>query len=501
MPDRPTARQLIELVLDGGSFASWDEPPRREGPEAPDEAYAAQLARAQEKSGADEAVLTGRARLDGHDVAVLVGEFGFLAGSIGRATARRIRAAIRRATAEGLPLLAAPVSGGTRMQEGVPAFVQMAPIVAALAAHRAAGLPYLVWLRHPTTGGVMASWGSLGQMTAAEPEALVGFLGPRVYEALHGETFPDGVQTGENLTRHGVIDGVLPAADLRSTASRVLSLLTQRVRPSDAGPLDLADLAELAPEHGVPATHGETWEVIRRSRSAAHPGVRDLLAHAAEDTVLLGGTGEGERDPGVLIALTRIGGRSCVLVGHDRAAQAARGPFGPGGLRTARRGVRLATELRLPLVTVVDTGGAELSVAAEQGAMAGEIARSLADLTTAPVPTVSVLLGQGNGGGALALLPADRIVATDAGWLSPLPPEGASVIVHRDTEHAAEMAHAQGVTAFAMSAAGLVDVLVPTQDTARQTVRLVAAVAAREIAHPEAADQAERLSARLERFA
>ena len=107
----------------------------------------------------------------------MLGEFAFLAGSIGRAAADRLVAAIERATIERLPLVAGPVSGGTRMQEGTPAFVQMVRISQAVAAHKAAGLPYLVYLRHPTTGGVMASWGSLGQVTAAEPGALVGFLG------------------------------------------------------------------------------------------------------------------------------------------------------------------------------------------------------------------------------------------------------------------------------------------------------------------------------------
>ena len=150
----------------------------------------------------------------GRRVAVLMGEFAFLAGSIGRASADRLVAAIERATREGLPLLAGPVSGGTRMQEGTPAFVQMVRITQAVAAHKAAGLPYLVYLRHPTTGGVMASWGSLGHVTVAEPGALVGFLGPRVYEALYGRPFPAGVQTAENLFARGIIDAVVAPEDV-----------------------------------------------------------------------------------------------------------------------------------------------------------------------------------------------------------------------------------------------------------------------------------------------
>src|SRR5690606_13950742 len=139
----------------------------------------------------------------------------FLAGTIGVAAADRLVRAIERATRERLPLLAATASGGTRMQEGTLAFVQMVKISDAVMAHRAAGLPYLVYLRHPTTGGVFASWGSLGHLTAAEPGALVGFLGPRVYESLRGHPFPEGVQVAENLHAHSLVDAVLEPRELR----------------------------------------------------------------------------------------------------------------------------------------------------------------------------------------------------------------------------------------------------------------------------------------------
>ena len=193
---RLSARDLIDAVTDRGTYQSWDVPADRRGC-PPD--YRAELERAGLRAGTDEAVLTGEGRIGGARVALLLSEFSFLAGSIGNATATRLLRAIERATAERLPLLAFPASGGTRMQEGTPAFVRMVAIANAVTAHKAAGLPYLVYLRHPTAGGVLASWGSLGQLTTAEPGALVGFLGPLVYEALYGEAFPEGVQRAENL--------------------------------------------------------------------------------------------------------------------------------------------------------------------------------------------------------------------------------------------------------------------------------------------------------------
>ena len=170
------------------------------------------------------------------------------------------------------------------------------------------------------------------------------------------------------------------------------------------------------------------------TRSAERLGVRDVLRYGAHGTIALNGTEEGEQDAAVLVTLTRLDGQPCVLVGQDRLRQTRTTPLGAAALREARRGMRLAEELGLPLVTVIDTPGAELSPEAEEGAIAGEIARCIATLTTMTVPTVSVILGQGCGGGALALLPAQVVIATQNAWLSPLPPEGASVIRHGDVE-------------------------------------------------------------------
>ena len=266
------ATELRDAVLDPGSFRSWDSPPPAVTADAE---YAAELARARAATGLDEAVLTGEGTVFGRRVAVVACEFGFLAGSIGVAAAERITAAVERATAERLPLLASPSSGGTRMQEGTVAFLQMVKIAAAVTVHKQAHLPYLVYLRNPTTGGVFASWGSLGHVTVAQPGALIGFLGPRVYEQLYGEPFTAGVQTAENLLAHGVIDGVVPLESLRPTLDRALRVL---VDPPAEPPA--ADPAEPIPE--VPA-----WESVMASRRPDRPGVGWLLREGATDRVLL----------------------------------------------------------------------------------------------------------------------------------------------------------------------------------------------------------------------
>ncbi len=176
----------------------------------------------------------------------------------------------------------------------------------------------------------------------------------------------------------------------------------------------------------------------------------------------------------MLLALARfaVSPRWC-----SASSGVAAGWSGPAALREARRGMALAAELRLPLVLVIDTAGPALSAEAEQGGLAGEIAHCLAELVTLDTPTVSVLLGQGSGGPALAMVPADRVLAALHGWLAPLPPEGASAIVFRDTAHAAELSAAQGIRSADLLASGIVDAIVPE--------------------HPDAADEPVEFSRRL----
>ncbi|WP_151550543.1 MULTISPECIES: carboxyl transferase domain-containing protein [unclassified Corynebacterium] len=450
-----SAQQLIDEVLDPDSFQNWGTTPNYGDI---DDAYKDSLARAREKSGVDEAVIIGEGRVAGHRVACVLGEFRFLGGSIGAATARRIIDGIHRATAENLPLLISPSSGGTRMQEGTPAFSLMVSITTAVYRHKDKHLPFLVYLRNPTTGGVMASWGSAGNLTFAEPGALLGFLGPRVVELTTGKPMPPGVQTGENLATHGVIDGVINPAELRASVIKLVTTLTP----------DPQQHAPARPEYLITAEQGyepehSAWDSIVATRRNDRPGLRDVLAVLADSYIELNGTGDGRHSPAVQVGIATLGGRPVVIMGQDRHAQPphAVSELGPAALRFARRGIQLAHELNIPLISFIDTPGAELSREAEEAGMAGSISRTLNELVSVDVPTVSVILGQGCGGGALAMLPSDAVISAEHGWLSPLPPEGASAIIYRDVHHAAEMMDAQDVSAVCLMNAGIVSGIVP----------------------------------------
>ena len=323
-----SARGLIDAVLDPDP-SSWDRPV------CADDAYQEQLRRLPSGPGRTRRCITGRGSVQGRPVAVLVSEFAFLAGSIGRVAAERITAAVRRATAERLPIVASTASGGTRMQEGAAAFLEMITISKALMDHKAAGLPYLVHLRHPTTGGVFASWGSLGHVTVAEPGALIGFLGPKVYEALHHEPFPSDVQTAENLAAHGVIDGVVETSDLPFLLDRALGVLVD------------PPVAPTLPRRTGAAGPVDAWTSVLRTRQPDRAGVRELLRYGATGTLRLT---EPDASRPRRTDSTR---RPAVRAGRpgpypDQADGSGR--VTPGASRDEPR-----ADLGLPLVTVIDT--------------------------------------------------------------------------------------------------------------------------------------------------
>ncbi len=472
---RTSVSEVLAALSDPGTeWIPWDprtliapdEWDRREA--GLSDEYRHELQHARARTGQDESIVSGTVTIDGHSVAVLACNFDFLAGSAGQLACDLVVATLARAGSEGLPVVALPSSGGTRMQEGTRAFVHMADMTRAVATYRSRGLPLLNWLRHPTTGGVMATWASLGSLVWGEPGALTGFLGPRVYESLFGDEFPAGVQEPGHLTRTGVLDGAVALDELRP---RVVAFLTTwRARRPSPGAATEGALAEVTLEGGNDAAaRVDDWDCVLATRAADWPTLADFL-NPIEIPNVITGTGTGESASTLIAGLTTLdapgGSIGCVLIAQDAGPrsgldQRPEDALTPGDLRVADRAIELASELGLPIVTVVNTWGAQLSAQAEESGLAGQIARTLMAITGAPVPTLSVLLGPGCGGGALALFPADYRIAFRRSWLSPLPLEGASVITHRTVDRADEMARLGAVGAESLLDNGTIDAVVP----------------------------------------
>ena len=468
-----SAMEFVERVADAGTWTVLELHQSRRIPQE----YAKQLRRARERSGQSESIITGTAKIQDEPVVLVVSEFSFMGGTIGHEAADRVAHAITFATTHRLPLVLAPRSGGTRMQEGSSGFARMIDLVRALQDHRAAGLISLAYLRNPTTGGVLASWGSLTSLTYAERGALVGFLGPKVFAQLRDAPFPSGVQTSENLAARGLIDGVVDVEDFRTTCASAARLSRNSDRrggsKGDRGGAPGAPIREQDSANSpLPAV-----SAARNNRPSTLSG--SVIA-ACEDVVTARGDGAGSINTGAELVLART--RDLPIVMFAMGTNPEDPETSVADLLLARRGMRLAEDLRLPFVSIVDTPGAELSPDAENRGLAREISRCMCDMAALSVPSVSVLLDRGCGGAALALLGGRARIALDRAWLAPLPLPGASVLMFGDPSQAHKAASLQRVRAVQLREDGVVNLVIgsqmPDQDVSSVLDAVCAAITA-----------------------
>lgn len=221
---RMTAKERLSLLIDNGSFIEHDDNLISINPLNFPE-YEEKLKKSREATGLNEALITGDGNLDGKKITIGIMDFSFMGASMGSVYGEKITRLIEFSLKDGLPLLLVVASGGARMQEGILSLMQMAKTSAALSKLHQKGILYISLLTNPTTGGVTASFGMLGDIIIAEPKALIGFAGPRVIEQTIKQRLPSGFQTSEFLLEHGIIDMIVPRKELKQTISRIISFL------------------------------------------------------------------------------------------------------------------------------------------------------------------------------------------------------------------------------------------------------------------------------------
>lgn len=452
-----SASQWIELLFDQDSF---DE--HFAGLTTPDplhfsdsRPYPERIEEARTKSGGDEAVHIGSARVGGIEVVAAVSDFRFIGGSMGFVQGERVATAMDRARRAHRPFVTVTCSGGARMQEGMIALLQMSKTAAAAQRLHEAGVPIITILADPTTGGVYASYASQGDVILAESEALIGFAGPRV-RAVKDVDEKRETLYAEDLLEGGLVDAVLPRDAIRDQLIRVLALLREPVAPN----------TDLLPPP-VEVRHLERgWTVVERARHQDRPRAMQYIERIAADFVPLRGDRSGVDDPALLGGLARIGDTNCVVIAQGRGDRQLDGDRHDGrmnaaGYRKAKRLMQLADRLQLPLITFVDTPGAHDGIADEASGLAGSISDCLAQMSALTTPSVAVVIGEGGSGGALALTMADRILMQQNAMYAITSPEGAAAILFRDRERAAEVAEALGVSAGELHELGVIDEIVP----------------------------------------
>jgi acetyl-CoA carboxylase carboxyl transferase subunit beta len=220
------AHKRIAQLVDEGSFVEEDAAVRSDDPLAFFDVrpYAERLVEAEMKTGMGDAIVVGRGTVEGRGCELAVMDFAFMGGSMGSVVGEKFSRSCTSAAERGLPLVTVTASGGARMQEGILSLMQMPKTVCAVEDLHDAGCAMLVVMGHPTTGGVLASFASLGDVLLAEPGALMSFAGPRVVQAITREELPDDFGLAEQNLRFGHVDAIVPRAELRSTLARLLRL-------------------------------------------------------------------------------------------------------------------------------------------------------------------------------------------------------------------------------------------------------------------------------------
>lgn len=413
-----------------------------------------------------ESVRTGRVDHPDGAFVLIEGDFDVIGGSMGLVHGEKVVRALDRATADRHPVVIVTRSGGARMQEGMVSLIQMGRTAAAIGRHSAAGLLSVSVHRSPTTGGVFASYGSLTDLQIVEAGATIGFAGPRVVEQTGNETVEGRSHAAETAWAAGLVDQIAPPEELRD---RVETALGYRNRPLEvAMPAPAPTIAD-DPTDDPADDPGDdpVWATVLAARSPQRPSGAQIAARLVDSwSEIRGGV-----DPTIRCGLARIGTRRAVVVATDR--HAGDGRPGPTGFRKARRAVALAGRLGLPIVSLIDTPGADPRPDAENDAIAGEIARTFAAYADVPVPTIAVCVGEGGSGGALALAVSDRFLIQETAIFSVIGPEGAAAILERDAGRAAHVAPRLRLRSGDLMDLGIVDDIVP--DDPAETARAVTA--------------------------
>lgn len=454
----------IRHVADLNSFEEWDKDLEAQNPLS-FEGYEEKLAAAKLKTDLKEAVVTGLCKIGGISCVLAVMDGNFMMGSLGKMTGEKITRAVEKATKLKLPLVIFTCSGGARMQEGIHSLLQMAKTSAAIKDHSDAGLLYISVLTDPTTGGVTASFAMEADVILAEPKALIGFAGPRVIQQTIGQKLPKGFQRSEFLLEHGFVDAIVERQNLRESLGNLLKLhekkgefpeerAWQKKAIEDANYIvsTCRDMKKKSPWQRVEAAR-------KKDRPTGKAYIENLFTsfyefhgdrHFGDDQAIIGGVALFGNTPVTVIAQEK--GR-----GTKENIRHNFGMPSPEGYRKSLRLMKQAEKFGRPIICIVDTPGAYCGIEAEERGQGQAIARNIYEMSALKVPILSLMIGEGGSGGALALAVADEVWMLENATYSILSPEGFASILWKDSSKAKKAAKGMKLTAGELKEMGIVE--------------------------------------------
>lgn len=495
------AYRRIKMVVDRKSFTEWDVHMEEQNP-LQYKGYEEKIRSLREKTGLDEAVVTGKCTIKGTPTALGVCDCRFMMSSMGEVVGEKITRVFERATKERLPVILYICSGGARMQEGLVSLMQMAKTSMAIRKHSDAGFLYVPVLTDPTTGGVTASFAMLGDIILAEPKALIGFAGPRVIEQTIGQKLPKGFQRAEFLLEHGFVDKIVEREEQRSVLADILKLHENKI--PDYGQSDNSDMemkyksdnaesTETAvgdkresentiwPEF-IPSGNYTPWEHVQLARAKTRPTGKDYIEALFDDFMEFHGDRHCGDDPAVIGGVAFFHGKPVTVLAQEKGEgtreNIARnfGMVSPEGYWKSLRLMQQAEKFHRPVICLVDTPGAFCGLEAEERGQGEAIAKNLYTLAGLTVPVLSIVIGEGGSGGALAFAVADEVWMLEHSVYSILSPEGFASILWKDSKKAKEAAAVMKLTAADLYQMGMIEHVIPeAEPVSRENINDAAA--------------------------
>lgn len=467
---RVRTNNRIKMVADRGSFEQWFEDLVESNPLS-FEGYEEKLEATREKTGLTEAVTVGKCRIYGEEAVIGVCDSRFLMGSMGHVVGERITAAVERATKLRLPVFIFCCSGGARMQEGIISLMQMAKTTAAIKRHSDAGLFYCTILTDPTTGGVTASFATVGDVIMAEPGALIGFAGPRVIKQTIGQDLPEGFQRAEFQVEKGFADGIVKREDLRKTiyylivANRPKEGVFRVRRQSEEDKRFM--YTEILKELTWKSRSLTAWEKVKAVRQAIRPSAKDYMDYIFDFFVEAKGDRAYGDDQAIMGGIAMLNGQPITVIADMKGntiEECKKRNFGmplPEGYRKALRLMKQAEKFGRPIVSFVNTAGAYCGIEAEERGQGEAIARNLLEMSALKVPVLCIVIGEGGSGGALATAVGNEVWMMENATYSILSPEGFASILWKDASAAPKASEVMNITSQDLKRLGVVEKIIP----------------------------------------
>ena len=474
------AYRRLDMILDEGSFQEWNETMPEQNP-MEYRGYPEKLAAMKARTGLDEAVVTGKGSIHGTETVIGVCDGRFLMASMGENVGEKIACAVERATEEQLPVILFCCSGGARMQEGITSLMQMAKTSAALKRHSDAGLLYISVLTDPTTGGVTASFAMLGDIILAEPGALIGFAGPRVIEQTIRQKLPKGFQRAEFLLEHGFLDAIVERSRMRKVLGDLLQMHGKAAwEEQSQEAAELKSSEDRTERSHVSVQKKEAWDRVLLSRKKDRPVGSDYIQALFTNFQEFHGDRLYGYDSAIIGGIASFGDRAVTVIAQEKGSSTRENiqrNFAmpkPDGYRKALRLMKQAEKFHRPVICFVDTPGAFCGIEAEERGQGEAIARNIYEMSALKVPILTVIIGEGGSGGALALATSDEVWMLENAIYSILSPEGFASILWKDSTKAKEAAKVMKLTSDCLKEQGIVDnVISEPEGFSRENLYLV----------------------------